>query len=229
MEILPLYGGELSWSPLDWTSLDDTVRGGNSFSNFICDPSNPIATFSGNLDIKTLGNAGFASQHTTGDDLGLNLSNYEGILLDIKLSDGKIYTFSLMDQPSPSGPNGEVQSRISWDYDFIANKFGDQQNIYWSDFKPYYRGREVSDTEPLNLKRIFRLSIMIRSFFGSQDGDFSISISSIHAFRNNGEKLSYDSSDDGSNGKMNFVEKNAMMEPLPRRLLGRIFGSCLRR
>ncbi|TQS34127.1 hypothetical protein Golomagni_05503 [Golovinomyces magnicellulatus] len=128
-------------------SLDDSVRG---------------AIFSGNLDIKTLGNAGFASQHTTGDDLGLDFSNYEGILLDIKLSDGKKYTFSLMDQPAPSGPDGEVQSGISWDYDFIANKIGDQQNIYWSDFKPYYRGREVNGTEPLNLSRITRLSIMMR-------------------------------------------------------------------
>ena len=46
-----------------------------------------IGRFHGNLDIKTLGGAGFASQRTTGDDREWDLSDYAGIQIRIAKGD----------------------------------------------------------------------------------------------------------------------------------------------
>jgi hypothetical protein len=201
---VPSLPGELThcrpWSPLDWTSSDDRVRGGSSVSHLHCEPSSPIAVFNGNLDIKTLGGAGFASQRTTGEDRSWDLSKYNGLELEIKKSDGKQYTFLLKDSLLEKSPNGREQSTVSWEYDFKAE--GAQSGngkvfVAWKDLKPTYRGKEKKDAEPLDLKNIKRVSIMMRrynasllvvapiltqpSFFGSQEGDFSLSIVSIAA------------------------------------------------
>lgn len=48
-----------------------------------------IARFYGELDIKTLGGAGFASQRTTDDDRIWDLSGYDGIELRVVSADGK--------------------------------------------------------------------------------------------------------------------------------------------
>ncbi|KAI9782404.1 MAG: hypothetical protein M1816_001902 [Peltula sp. TS41687] len=57
--------------------------------------------------------------------------------------------------------------------------------IPWDKLKATYRGREQPDAPGLNLKDVKRLSLMIRSFFGKQQGDFSLSIRSIAAFAKN--------------------------------------------
>lgn len=86
------------WNPLDWTSSDDRVRGGSSYSELSCSPVSPIAEFRGNLDIKTLGGAGFASQRTTGEDRSWDLSFYDGLELGIAASDDKQYTLVVKDE-----------------------------------------------------------------------------------------------------------------------------------
>lgn len=70
--------------------------------------------------------------------------------------------------------------------------------IPWSNLKPTYRGKENHDADPLDLKSIKRMSIMMRryglplrlghactharfSFFGTQEGPFSLSLRSITA------------------------------------------------
>jgi hypothetical protein len=53
--------------------------------------------------------------------------------------------------------------------------------VPFKSFNPTYRGRLKKDAPPLDLKKIRRVSIMIRSFFGAQEGDFSLSIRSIAA------------------------------------------------
>lgn len=45
------------------------------------------ARFYGNLDIKTLGGAGFASQRTTAEDKSWDLHEYDGVELEI-VTDG---------------------------------------------------------------------------------------------------------------------------------------------
>jgi len=181
-----LFGGDLPWSPLDWTSSDDRVRGGTSFSELACSPFSPTAVFKGNLDIETLGGAGFASQRTTGEERNWDLSGYDGMLLDIEKADGKQYTLTLKDELLPKSPNGREQSTISWEYDFTADKEGEKVYVRWEDLKATYRGREKKDAKPLDLKHIKRISIMMRSFFGTQKGDFSLSIRSFSAFHKRG-------------------------------------------
>lgn len=177
-----LFGGNKPWTPLDWTTSDDRVRGGSSISHLDCTPSSPIAIFNGNLDIKTLGGAGFASQRTTGENRSWDLSKYDGIKLNIEKSDGKVYTLILKDKLLPQNRNGREQSTVSFEYDFKtagAQSRGGKVFVAWNEFKPTYRGREKKDAEPLDLKKVKRFSIMMRSFFGTQEGDFALSIISI--------------------------------------------------
>lgn len=152
------------WNPADWIDSDDRVRGGSSRSELSCCPTDPTAIFRGNLDIKTLGGAGFASQRTTGEDRNWDVSKYEGVVLDIGDCDKKRYTLTLKDELLPKSPNGREQSTISWEYDFEPTK-DERVYIHWNDFKPTYRGREKGDAEPLNLKQIKRISLMMRRYF----------------------------------------------------------------
>ncbi|TGO31265.1 hypothetical protein BPAE_0001g01630 [Botrytis paeoniae] len=177
---MDLFGGSKPWSALDWTSSDDRVRGGASQSYLECSTPSSTATFRGTLDIKTLGGAGFASQRTTADHTW-DLSAYDGILLHLGKSDRKMYTFILKDELLPKSPNGREQSTISWEFDFKGPADHSSISVKWADLKPTYRGREKKDAVPLDLKNIKRFSIMMRSFFGTQEGDFSLDIISISA------------------------------------------------
>lgn len=138
------------------------------------------ACFHGNLDIKTLGGAGFASQRTTGDDRSWDLSAYDGIHLDVGKDDGKRYTITLKDEILPLTSDGREQSTISYEYDFSATG---NYSVFvpWSELKPTYRGKEKSDASPLNKESVKRWSFMMRSFFGDQEGDFSVEIKSVKA------------------------------------------------
>ncbi len=154
------------WSPTDWTDSDDRVRGGSSYSELTCEQSSPTSIFHGNLDTKTLGGAGFASQRTTGEDRDWDFSDYDGITLDIKKSDGKKYTLILKDELLPKSPNGREQSTVSWEYDFKGDDDGGKVFVHWNEFKPTYRGREKEDAKPLDLKHIKRISLMMRRYVG---------------------------------------------------------------
>ncbi|KAG9241726.1 CIA30 family protein-like protein [Calycina marina] len=182
-ELIYLFGGDSPWQSRDWTSSDDRVRGGASKSHLTCLPFSSVAVFHGHLDTKTLGGAGFASQRTTSENRLWDISHYDGLELDIKETDGKRYTFILKDRLLPKSPNGREQSTVSWEYDFQYPEADEAKKVFiaWKDLKPTYRGREKQDAEPLDLKRVRRVSLMMRSFFGSQEGDFSLSITSIAA------------------------------------------------
>lgn len=149
---------------MDWTSSDDRVRGGSSFSEFSISPAAPAAIFRGTLDTKTLGGAGFASQRTTGEDRSWDLSKSDGILLDIAKCDEKKYTLILKDELLPKSSNGREQSTISWEYDFKPDKNGELVHVRWHDLKPTYRGREKEGAEPLDLKNVKRISLMMRRY-----------------------------------------------------------------
>ncbi|RDW71903.1 CIA30 family protein [Coleophoma crateriformis] len=160
-----LFGGDQPWSSSDWTDSDDRVRGGHSQSHLTITPTQPTtAVFQGNLDIKTLGGAGFASQRTTGEDRVWDLSPYDGLLLDLDAADTKRYTVTLKDELLPKSSNGREQSTVSWEYDFTVdpNATGGLLFVPWKDFSPTYRGREKNDAKPLDLKNIKRFSLMMR-------------------------------------------------------------------
>lgn len=182
---LTLFGGDEGWKTSDWTASDDRVRGGKSQSYL--DTTGSSAHFHGTLDIKTLGGAGFASQRTTSEDKTWDLSSYDGIKLDLGKSDGKRYTFILKDELLPKNPgNGREQATTSYEYDFNLSENSALAEssftlVKWDQFTPTYRGKEKKDAPKLDKKNIKRFSIMMRSFFGDQEGEFSLVIKSIKA------------------------------------------------
>lgn len=158
------------WNSSQWIDVDDRVRGGSSVSHLdISDPKSR-ALFRGNLDIKTLGGAGFASQRTVSELFGhgLDLSDYELLVIDIieSASDDKTYTLILKDtEPLPKRPDGREQSTVNWEHDFrLGSSSGGRAVMRLEDFQSTYRGRPKSDAEPLNLKKILAMSIMMRRY-----------------------------------------------------------------
>jgi len=250
-----LFGGDQAWSPLDWIASDDRVRGGKSFSELTCFPFSTSAEFHGNLDIETLGGAGFASQRTTGEDRRWDLSRYEGLWLHVEKSDGKMYTLILKDELLPKSPDGREQSTVSWEYDFKietdkenAEDRGKGKKIFakWDEFKPTYRGKEKQGAKPLDLKSVKRISLMMRSFFGTQQGEFSLKIISISATQKPSDfdspdlKLSERYQDDPNEKvkpwRMNENEADSQQDPLssrsgfrnsPQGLFSLFWGWCI--
>ncbi|ORY61331.1 CIA30 family protein [Pseudomassariella vexata] len=174
-----LFGGPTPWSEVEWTSSDDRVRGGKSQSYLDCS-SITTALFHGNLDITALGGAGFASQRTATTQ-SWNLTDYHGLSIHTGKSDGKKYTLTLKDETLPKRPDGREQSTVSWEYDFVPNCNHGELFVPWDDFKPTYRGRPKADAPALDLANVRRISLMMRSFFGSQHGEFRLEIDCIAA------------------------------------------------
>ncbi|OIW25013.1 CIA30-domain-containing protein [Coniochaeta ligniaria NRRL 30616] len=191
------------WNASQWSSVDDRVRGGKSISHLAISDPKDHATFHGNLDIKTLGGAGFASQKTVPELFapGLDLSDYDSLVIDVhaSASDDKTYTLILKDTEAlPKRPDGREQSTVNWEYDFcLGSSSGGRLVMRLEDFKPTYRGRPRPDAEPLNLHRILAMSIMMRSHFGEQEGDFSLALRSIAAHRHS-DKLDKSEDDTAS-------------------------------
>jgi hypothetical protein len=118
-----------------------------------------MAIFSGHLDIKTLGGAGFASQRTS-SELDLDLSAYDGIELVLGSSDGKKYTFVLKDD------DGEAGS-INWQVDFQVSSFDSGEktvNFSWWEFNPILKGKEVDGAEDFKKHDIKRMGFMFRRY-----------------------------------------------------------------
>ena len=174
---------------MNWTAVDDRVRGGSSQSYLALVPNSTHVCFSGTLDTKTLGGAGFASQTTTGDKVW-DLSAYDGIQVDVIKGQGKTYTLIVKDEvPQSKRDDGREISSVNWEYDFkiAENSVESEQTVKvwvpWSEFKATYRGREKKDAKPLKKAEIRRFSLMMRSFFEKQEGYFELVLASISAAR----------------------------------------------
>jgi hypothetical protein len=122
-----------------------------------------VATFSGHLDITTLGGAGFASQRTADNFPAQDISGSPSIVLDIAKTDGKRYVFVCKDDVQPKLPDGREQSTISWEYDFKQEAgFQGELEIKLQDFKPTYRGRPKSDAQPIDWSKVQRFGFLMR-------------------------------------------------------------------
>ncbi|KAH6610660.1 hypothetical protein Trco_000680 [Trichoderma cornu-damae] len=186
-QLLYLYGGDQPWDSSLWVTSDDRVRGGASQSHlFVINPEK--ARFYGHLDTNALGGAGFASQHSLGV-LDWDLSGYEaGVVVAVAQADGKRYALTLKDEIPPPRDDGREEAGVSWEAEFAVRQDGsdlDLKHVYlpWSAFKPTYRGRPKPDAKPLDLSSVKRVGLMMRSFFGDQEGDFSIDIHAVAARR----------------------------------------------
>lgn len=153
------------------------------------------ARFHGNLDTTTLGGAGFASQRTSTETQVWDLASYSGILLRLQEWDDKTYAFTLKDEIPSKYVDEKTQrpreeASVSWEFKFTPSTHKEKTSkdssngfiiMLWRDFTPTYRGRELKDLKPLDLKNIRRMSLMMRSFFGAQEGEFSLTLASIEA------------------------------------------------
>lgn len=113
-------------------------------------------------------------------------------------------------------PDGRRESTISFEYSFHApspasiaaseTRSSSTIRIPWSSFKPFYRGRPVPPTSPLyhplntgfyltsadtkdshqERDGICELSLMCRSDFASQEGDFEVGIAALGAIKVDG-------------------------------------------
>ncbi|PYH48655.1 CIA30 family protein, partial [Aspergillus saccharolyticus JOP 1030-1] len=178
------------WTPSDWTASDDRVRGGASHSYLTPTPYN-TARFHGTLDITTLGGAGFASQRTTTTTREWDLSAFAGLEVHVPRADQKRYTLTLKDEIPPTRPDGREQSSVSWEVDFTVPEAGARLRFAWEEFRPTYRGREVEREKvaPLDLERVRRVGIMVRSFFGEQAGAFEMVVESIRGWGSRKEEM----------------------------------------
>ena len=94
---------------------------------------------------------------------------------------GKYYTLTLSNKIAEKRPDGRDKSTILYEYSFMTyNGTGASLKIGWDEFKPMYRGRPKEDAPKLDVSKIRRWSFMIRSFFDTQYGDFSLEIMSLH-------------------------------------------------
>ncbi|KAL9600141.1 MAG: hypothetical protein Q9219_003397 [cf. Caloplaca sp. 3 TL-2023] len=196
-----LFGGPKPWIPPSWHTSDDRVRGGSSRSSLSALPDN-CASFNGHLDIETLGGAGFASQfqfapcskHGRGTASGCawDLSTYDGIEIDVKSADEKIYTLIVKDEePQAKRNDGREQAGVNWEADFrVPNRAeygipgqtrGGKVWIPWCTLKPTYRGKEKDDAGKFQTGKVRRIGLMMRSYFGTQQGDFQLEILSLSA------------------------------------------------
>ena len=153
-------------------------------------------------DIKTLGGAGFASQRHLFGPLPLHLPNldYQGFKLslypDTTLSTDSDHprTFTLAlkttlntTPPSrPKTPPTPEPASLVYEANFTSPKTeaGTHEiSIEFQDFKPMYRGKEVATDDPLYKplisESIYEMSLMCRSGFGNQYGEFGIVILGI--------------------------------------------------
>ncbi|KIV89082.1 hypothetical protein, variant 3 [Exophiala mesophila] len=127
------------------------------------------------------------------------MSAHQGIEIvwDPVQSDNRVYTLILKDELLPLNPdNGRQRSTVSWEYDFGGSQETATATttagggvgsgpvvcfVPWSGLKPTYRGKPKEDAACLDVSSIKRISIMIRSFFGTQEGRFGLKLLSITA------------------------------------------------
>ncbi|WWC86045.1 uncharacterized protein L201_000916 [Kwoniella dendrophila CBS 6074] len=229
-----------SWHFDHWRAVDDRVRGGSSISHLDKvqldhsdedvyedlekgEKSHRIAArFWGNLDIDTLGGAGFASQSYRYGPSPLKLSkiDFDGILIKYQLDFNKTkddnnisseaeaestkpkrFTFVLKTTPTshipkhPKIPNKPREAQLTYEVQFdlphqtssVSSTSSSEASFKWQDFRAVYRGKTIPEGDekwvPLDTNLIYELSLMCRSDFGKQKGDFGVIINSIEAIK----------------------------------------------
>ncbi|TPX45496.1 hypothetical protein SeLEV6574_g03826 [Synchytrium endobioticum] len=94
-----------------------------------------VAIFSGNLDVKALGGAGFASQRSTLLPPGqfYDVSGYNAIAIHILRGDGREYAFNIKNIEGERTPDGRVNSSIEYKTTFQTVK--NQEGLYITKFR----------------------------------------------------------------------------------------------
>lgn len=153
-------------STVEWFNIDDVVMGGRSGSGLERNDDG-TASFMGTVSLEN--NGGFASVRAR---LGrTDLSGYDGIVLRVR-GDGKKYGLRL-----------RVDSR----YDGLsyAAEFNPPEGkwaeirVPFDRFAPTFRGRTISDADPLDRSRIHQVGLIISD---QQEGSFRLDLDWMAAY-----------------------------------------------
>ncbi|KAK0617431.1 complex I intermediate-associated protein 30-domain-containing protein [Immersiella caudata] len=190
---LDIFGGcdpmrRLVWDTSNFTAQTDQSRGGRSTARLDQDDNDQtFVMFTGSLDPRALDPpAAFAAMRTVETWIAPNLAAYDALIVDVKESDGKDYTIVVKDTPLERRPDGRLASTVSWEYDFNLRsnlKGSGRMILRFTEFKPFFRGKEMENAPEMKWDNIKSISIMCRSHFGNQEGDFTMHIYSISAYR----------------------------------------------
>jgi len=144
---------------LEWSSLGDQVMGGRSDGRLIHSEEG-VGLFHGTVRLDNGG--GFASVKA---DLpkAFDASNYTGIEL-LALGDGKTYKIGLR--------NSTNRRSIVYQHAFTPDtEDWSRIRLPFSDFIPTWRGKTVTDGEPLDLEHLASVSLFVS---GRQVGEFRL-------------------------------------------------------
>ena len=164
--ILIAFGDE---SPSYWSVVNDGVMGGLS-SSIIRMSDEGHAVFEGNVSLEN--NGGFASVRTRAS-AAVDLSGFDGFTLRAS-GDDKLYSIRIK-----TVHNGRLTA-YAWEATFRAESDWETHQFRAEDFKPVFRGRDLSDTPPLNLSAVGEIGIMIKD---AQEGAFTLNMEHIGVFR----------------------------------------------
>lgn len=147
------------WSQLTWESLGDQVMGGQSEGALIHSEEG-VGLFHGTVRLDNGG--GFASVKADLPE-AFDASQYKGIEL-LALGDGKTYKIGLR--------NITDRRSIVYQHAFTPDR-EDWCRIWlpFSEFITTWRGRTVTDAEPLDLEHIASVSLFVS---GRQAGEFQL-------------------------------------------------------
>ncbi|KAG8792929.1 hypothetical protein FRC12_004445 [Ceratobasidium sp. 428] len=174
------------WCVENWETVDDRIRGGKSISFLRTRNRDGGVVFSGTLDTTALGGAGFASQRYQfpGGPLHVPSPEYAGMRIELDPTTcshhtPKEFTFILATTPITRRPDGRANSRTNWEATFTNSQ--SSFDLPFDAFKATYRGRPVEPAPVLDTTNVFDVSVMCRSGFGAQAGEFELGILSIEA------------------------------------------------
>ncbi|MGC8118857.1 CIA30 family protein [Marinobacter sp. VGCF2001] len=146
---------------LEWSSLGDQVMGGQSDGR-LTHSKEGSGLFHGTVRLDNGG--GFASVKADLPE-AFDASNYTGIEL-LALGDGKTYKIGLR--------NSTSRRSIVYQHTFTPDtKDWSLIRLPFSDFTPTWRGKTVTDAEPLNLAHLASVSLFVS---GRQAGEFRLKI-----------------------------------------------------
>ncbi|MEA5468460.1 CIA30 family protein [Spirulina sp. 06S082] len=160
-----------------WGAVDDVVMGGVSESNIrLCDG---FAVFAGT--VSTANSGGFASVRHRNFQPPLDLSNYEGIQLQVK-GDGKRYKFIARCEGKWDGVS------YCYSFDTVANEWISPR-IPFQELIPVFRAKTLTDASSFEPRRTYSLQLMFSKFEYDRalnptftPGAFSLQVKSIAVY-----------------------------------------------
>ena len=144
----------------DWRTINDTVMGGVSTSEFVA--TDDGAAFRGTVSLEHGG--GFASVRAPED--AYDLSGADGLRLGAR-GDGKRYMLTLYTRPG---------GRISYRVPFQPVDAWDTYDLAFDALTPFRRGRRVPDAPAFTPSAVHALGFLIGD---NQDGPFRLTLRTI--------------------------------------------------